>query len=54
MCLELDLDRNPALSPPLPPEHIFCNEHHFLIPTNEYNEGEFAFALKRAPIENQR
>ena len=43
MCLELDLDRNPALSP-LPPEHIVCNELHFLIPTHEYNKGEFAFA----------
>ena len=51
MCLELDLDRNPALSP-LPPEHIVCNELHFLIPTHEYNKGEFAFAFESTPFEN--
>ena len=39
---------------PFPLDTYFCNEHHFLIPTNKYNRGEFAFAFERTPFENHR
>ena len=52
--LNLTLTETRLSLSPLPPEHIFCNEHHFLIPSNKYNKGEFAFAFERAPFENDR
>ena len=51
--LNLTLTEETRLSSP-PPEHTLSNEHHFLIPTNEYKKGEFAFAFERAPFENHR